>query len=245
MKKLIIPLCFTLLVSHSFAQSTVRMTKDSLGFREKYDALASNTRIKQGKYALSVIKTGEILTTGYYKNNKKDGQWHEYANTGYVIVEGNYMNGKKTGVWSYYGKLWKLNNQYDFTKNQLLYHRATREDSTTYYKVIRGRDTINTLLQRPPIYLSGNEIMLRNLLYDLHYPPDATAKKISGQVIISFTVDEHGHARDYYVARGLGHGLDNEALRIVKSIPNDWVPGVLDGKPLPVILQLPILFKLR
>ena len=245
MRKLILPLLFMLLSGAGFAQSTTRITKDSLPFREKYDVLKSNHQIKQGKYMLSDLKSGKILTTGSYKNNKKDGQWHQYNNAGNVIVEGKYKDGQRVGIWNYYGDLWELINKYDYTTHQLLFHKGSHQDSISSYRVIKGNDTADIKLQRPPIYLGGNDMMLRTLMYDLHYPPQALSKNIYGRVVIGFTVDENGHARDHKVIHGLGYGLDEEALRVTKTIPDDWVPGILDGKPVAVVIQLPIAFKLQ
>lgn len=244
MKKLLVSICLMAFVSLGFGQATTKVTKDSLNYREKYEVLKSNPQIKQGEYRLSAISTGKLLTTGFYKNNLKDGKWHEYNNDGYAIVEGTYKDGKKVGEWSYFGKLWVVNNKYNFDTNRLTYHKGIKDDSTTFYKVIRGRDTINTIMQRPPIYLSGNDIILRTLKYNLSYPAKARAAKTQGRVIVAFTVDEHGHTRDYKVLQSQGPALDQEALRVVKTIPDDWVAGVLDGKAVPVILQIPVNFQL-
>lgn len=245
MKKLIAPLSLLLIVNLCFGQATTKITKDSLAFREKYEVLKSNPNIKQGKYTLLVISSGKILTTGSYKNNLKDGKWHEYNSQGYTAVEGTYKNGKKVGEWGYYGKMWELLNKYNFDTHTLIYHKGVKADSTTYYKVIRGKDTIDAIMDRPPIYLSGNEIMLRNLMYNVQYPPQALAAKAYGKVVIAFTIDEQGHTRDYKVVQKLGYGLDEEALKQVSSIPEDWVPGILDGKAVPVVVQLPVNFKVQ
>lgn len=245
MKKFILTPCFILLAALCFAQQTVPVTKDSLIYRLKYNVLKSNNEIRQGKYSLSVIKSGKILTTGSYKNNLKDGSWHEYDDNGYTIVEGKYKDGQRVGVWSYYGAMWEELNKYDFTKHQLIFHKGVHQDSIITYKVLKGTDTIDTKMDRPPIYLSGNGMILRNLFYNLHYPPEAVAKGVYGRVIIAFTIDENGHVRDYKVVQGLGSGLDEEALRVIKLLPNDWVPGILDGKPVAVVLQQPVGFKIQ
>lgn len=244
MKKLLIIPCLMVFVSLCFGQATTKVTKDSLDYREKYEVLKSNPQIKQGEYRLSAISTGKLLTTGFYKNNLKDGKWHEYNDNGYAIVEGAYKEGKKVGDWSYFGKLWVVLNKYNFDTHRLIYHKGVKADSTTFYKAIRGKDTISTLMQRPPIYLGGNDLITRTLRYNLRYPAKAVAAKISGRIIVAFTVDENGHTRDYKVLRKLGYGLDEEALRVVKTIPEDWVAGVLDGKTVPVVLQLPVSFKI-
>lgn len=245
MKTFIAFLCSIVYVSLCFGQAKIKVTKDSLAFREKYEVLKSNPKIKQGSYTLSVISSGKILTSGSYKNNLKNGQWHEYNNDGYTIVEGSYKNGKKVGEWSYYGKLWEILNKYNFDTHRLTYHKDDPAERTVYYKILRGKDTISTTMDRPPIYLGGNEIMLRNLMYNLQYPAKALEAKVYGRVIVEFTIDEQGHPHDFKAVQKLGYGLDEEALQVISSIPEEWVPGVLNGKTVPVILQLPVNFKVQ
>lgn len=244
MKRTIIACCAALAVLTGHAQDTKKVTKDSLSYREKYEVLKTNPNIKQGKYTLSVRSSGKILTTGFYRNNLKDGVWHEYNLKDYVIVEGQYTNGRKTGEWKYYGKLWKLMNTFDFDSNRLTFHQPTHDDSVHVYRVLQGRDTTSTLMDRPPIYL-GSDILFRSLLYNLRYPAEAVRKKISGRVVIGFTIDEKGHTRDYRVVTPLGYGCDEEALRVVKLIPEDWVAGVNNGRNVAVVMNLPVAFTLE
>lgn len=236
-------LCATLLAPAAFAQ-TKTVTKDTLNYREKFEVMKSSPGTRQGKYTLAVKSSGKILTTGFYKNNLKDSVWREYNAKDYVIAEGHYKNGRKVGEWSYYGKLWKLANKYNFSTGQLTYHKPTSDDSTHTYRVIKGRDTISTLLERAPIYLSS-DALFRPLLYNLHYPADALKKHISGRVVIGFTVDTGGHMRDYRVVSPLGYGCDEEALRVVKQIAEDWVPGRYKGSNVAVAMNIPVAFTLQ
>jgi TonB family protein len=245
MKKPILIACLILVMlgCQCFAQATKSVTKDTLNYREKFEVLRSAPHIKDGKYMLSVKSSGKILTMGFYKNNLKDGFWHEYNGKDNVAAEGHFKDGKKYGEWNYYGRLWKIVNTYDFTRNELIYHLPTHDDSTHVYRVIKGLDTVETLLQRAPIYLSP-DLMYRPLIYNIVYPAAAISKKVAGRVIISFTVDENGHMRDYKVEQGMGYGCDEEALRVVKLIPEDWVPGKLNGKNVAVSMRLPVVFNL-
>jgi protein TonB len=45
------------------------------------------------------------------------------------------------------------------------------------------------------------------------------------------------------VLRGIGSGCDEEAIRVVKMMPN-WQPGEQMGKKVPVRYRLPIKFTL-
>lgn len=39
--------------------------------------------------------------------------------------------------------------------------------------------------------------------------------------------------------------LDHEALRCVKLIPDDWLPAILNGKPVAVTMSQPVVFALN
>jgi len=243
MKKPITTFCLALLGLSGFAQATRTAVKDTLNTQEKYTVLKSDPRIRQGKYTLYDRPTGKILTTGFYTNNKKNGIWRDYNYKDRVIAEGEYKDGQKVGEWKYYDDLWRLSDKYDFSRNALTYHRATHADSIRIYQVPRGKDTLSVRLDRPPIYLGGDALMYRNLQYNLPYPADAQRRKISAKVIISFTVDENGNTRDYQIYQGASYDLNLAAMKAIKLIPNAWVPGMLHGKNVPVVLHLPVAFK--
>jgi protein TonB len=61
---------------------------------------------------------------------------------------------------------------------------------------------------------------------------------------VSFVVDEHGDVVDAKVIRGIGGGCDEESLRVVNLMPR-WKPGAQDGKPVNVLFNMPIYYKLR
>lgn len=65
-----------------------------------------------------------------------------------------------------------------------------------------------------------------------------------GSVLVSFIVVNTGVIKDIVVEKSLGYDFDNEAKRLVASMPN-WNSGVLNGKKVNVKLYLPISFVLK
>lgn len=78
------------------------------------------------------------------------------------------------------------------------------------------------------------------------YPAMAKDAGISGTVYIRFLVDENGEVRDAEVLRGVsgGKSLDEEALRVVKSLPK-MKPGKQRGQAVRVQYNVPVRFNLR
>ena len=101
-----------------------------------------------------------------------------------------------------------------------------------------------TYAEEMPVYPGGDEAFHRYLRDKIHYPAEAERLNLSGTVYVRFVVDEDGRIRDAEVIKGCGHGLDDEALRLVRLMPW-WVPGREQGKPVRVQRTMPISFRLR
>ena len=102
--------------------------------------------------------------------------------------------------------------------------------------------TIYFTADEMPTFPGGDAALLKFLSSRLNYPAAALDKRLSGKVFITFTVDPEGHLRDPRVVRGLGSGLDEEALRLVRLMPW-WTPGKIQGQPVWVTLTMPIAFR--
>ena len=76
----------------------------------------------------------------------------------------------------------------------------------------------------------------------LRIPELARRAKISGRVVVSFVVDEEGRVRNPLAIECLGGGLDEEAKRVLRTLR--FTPGMKDGKPVPVRLQLPFTIRI-
>jgi TonB family protein len=64
-------------------------------------------------------------------------------------------------------------------------------------------------------------------------------------VFIAFTIDKNGKTSNHRVIKSAGSDFDEEALRIVKLIPDNWAPAILDGKTVDTEYMLPITFKMN
>ncbi|MEZ5069955.1 MAG: TonB family protein [Bacteroidales bacterium] len=79
---------------------------------------------------------------------------------------------------------------------------------------------------------------------NLQYPTSASDQKISGRVIVQFTVGEKGEVENVVIVRGVHPDLDQEATRVMYSSPR-WTPGKQDGNPVNVMFTFPINFVLE
>jgi protein TonB len=102
--------------------------------------------------------------------------------------------------------------------------------------------TVYFVADEMPQFPGGGAAMLKFVSSRLNYPAAALDRNVSGKVYVTFTVDPEGRLRDPHVVRGLGSGLDEEALRLVRLMPW-WNPGKVQGQPVWVTLTLPITFR--
>lgn len=81
------------------------------------------------------------------------------------------------------------------------------------------------------------------LAKNIVYPAKAKRDSVEGRVIVKFVVDEFGMVGDVSVVQSLSKECDEEAMRIVASMP-PWTPGEQDGRKVKVYFTQPISFRL-
>ena len=95
-----------------------------------------------------------------------------------------------------------------------------------------------------PSFPGGNAALMEFLGKNIRYPAVAEENGISGKVIVAFFVGKDGSINDVKVVRGVDKSLDNEAVRVVKSMPK-WKPGRQNGIPVAVRYTVPVVFRLQ
>lgn len=99
-------------------------------------------------------------------------------------------------------------------------------------------------VEQMPEFPGGQEALQKYLNANIRYPSIASEMGISGRVILQFVVDKSGKISNIKILRGIGGGCDEEAIRVVKTMPS-WRPGRQNGKEVPVYFTLPVLFTLK
>jgi len=234
----------TILLLHIFfipglllAQKTVKVTeRHNRWDKEIYYVLKSDRSVRHGKYQRIGFK-GQVDAEGNYKNGLKDSTWTEY------MGEGTYANGVKVGIWKYYYSEGFLEQEYDYTKKEVRKFNIPCELKKKEYKVFKDNDTIMTVLDRPPLLIGGRSSM-RSAFADADFkiPKQARKSDISGIVEITFTIDSTGTSSNHRISKEFGYGYDEEALKIVKNLPENWLPGRLNEKEVSVEYAISISF---
>ena len=94
---------------------------------------------------------------------------------------------------------------------------------------------------RAPVYPGGEQALGLFFLEHINYPAAAKAKQLSGVVLVNATVNVDGSVSNPVVAKSLSAECDAEARRVV-ALMSGWQPAMRRGRPLPVLVQLPVPF---
>jgi protein TonB len=78
---------------------------------------------------------------------------------------------------------------------------------------------------KQPTFKGGAKAIQQHVQYHLKYPEEALNNKIEGTVHVRYDIDFKGNVVDGKVIKGIGHGCDEEAIRIVKLMKFDVVKG--------------------
>ena len=77
----------------------------------------------------------------------------------------------------------------------------------------------------------------------IRYPEEAIEKGIEGKVFVKFLVKRNGEVDKVQIARGVHPLLDQEALRVIKTMPN-WMPAPSRVRVVDVWMTVPVYFSL-
>lgn len=103
--------------------------------------------------------------------------------------------------------------------------------------------TVYTIVEHPPEFPGGRRALENYLISAVRYPAEAKKSGVRDRVIISFIVETDGQLTDVDILKGLGFGCDEEAIRVVQTMPR-WIPGSQSGKAVRTKYHFPILFGL-
>ena len=131
------------------------------------------------------------------------------------------------------------------TEEPATVYQTDLADSAQSQVTIAAADDVSTLrAESNPEFVGGMEALSQYIADNIRYPEQAKNDGTQGRVLVRFTVEPDGSVADAEVLRGIGSGCDEEALRVVKSMPK-WKPGQVNGRPVRVQYTLPITFKLQ
>ena len=71
---------------------------------------------------------------------------------------------------------------------------------------------------KKPIYPGGKDALRKFIRENMQYPQEALQARIEGTVTVKYTIDYKGVVTEAHVVSSLGHGCDEEAIRLTKLL---------------------------
>lgn len=208
---------------------------------EKYFVFKSDENIKQGLYEKRRYDNS-LATKGYYSKNKKDSIWIFYAYNGIDTTSiGCYTDDKPIRIWTIFDDLCRVRYKFDYSKCDVVEYNWY-ELQNKFPILVNSAWTVSDVDSPPLIIGIDNPAQL--VSGSLRYPIRAQENGISGQVMISFIVDEDGNACDFKVLKGVAKDLDAEAIRVTKMLDKNWFPAKKDGQAITIEYFISVSFKL-
>ena len=221
------------------AVKKITMTHLFPDFTEIYYVLKSDETTKQGNYRIEMNKRTIVL--GHYNMGKKDSIWSVYDPKGVLRSRGWFESDKRKRIWEFFNNEGKLEQKIDFSKNEVLYYQSPIANNV--FRVISGSDTLFTLLDRPPLFVGGTSRLNEYIADEITMPLHKLTDKTDGMVYVGFLIDSLGNTSNYHVLNGISAVCNQEALRVMQITPNEWIPGIYQGKKVTVEYIVPILFR--
>ncbi|UZR95659.1 energy transducer TonB [Chondrinema litorale] len=104
-------------------------------------------------------------------------------------------------------------------------------------------EEIFMIVEEPAEPVGGYKEFYAYVSENLKYPRKALEVSVSGKVYIKFIVDKDGSLTNLEVARGIGYGCDEEAIKVLQNAPK-WKPGRQRGRNVKQQMIIPIVFKM-
>lgn len=119
-----------------------------------------------------------------------------------------------------------------------------QQDSVISTPEIPKEDQVFIKVEEDPQFPGGEQALMKFIGENLKYPEEAQINRIQGKVILKFVVNPDGSVDRIEIMRGIDPVLDNEAMRVVGTLPK-FRPGKQGGVPVKVWFMLPINFKIQ
>ena len=103
---------------------------------------------------------------------------------------------------------------------------------------------VYNVVEQMPSFPGGEAALLKYVNTHIKYPAIAQEQEISGVVVLRFVVKEDGSVGEVIVQKSLEKHCDEEAVRVVKSLPR-FIPGKQQGKAVRVWYTLPVRYVIQ
>ncbi|KQN38115.1 hypothetical protein ASE92_01340 [Pedobacter sp. Leaf41] len=208
--------------------------------------LQGNTQIKFTLQNNKVTNVSSVLSLGdgcdeeVMKAILSYRKFENLLNGKYTLKVGFTLSGNKTPLKN--KETIKVANYQKLSDINIIGYSSPVESGSEEDKLDKVFDFVS--IEKQPEFPGGISKFYEYLSKTIKYPKLAQENNVQGKVFLSFIVEKDGSLSDALITRGLGSGLDEEALRVINGSPK-WNPGITDGKPVRVKYNINVNFTLN
>lgn len=100
---------------------------------------------------------------------------------------------------------------------------------------------VYSVVEQMPNFPGGEEALMKFINEHIKYPQSALEQGTQGTIMLRFVVTGTGGIGEVQILKGLDPDCNNEAIRVVKSLPK-FNPGMQQGRPVSVWYTTPVRF---
>lgn len=100
---------------------------------------------------------------------------------------------------------------------------------------------VYSVVEQMPKFPGGEEALMKFINEHIKYPQSALKQGTQGTIMLRFVVTGTGDIGEVQILKGLDPDCDDEAKRVVKSLPK-FNPGMQQGRPVSVWYTTPVRF---
>ncbi len=211
------------------AEDSKRKAISGAAARDRADSYTVNRKIIRGKVTFSEDGMGLPGVNVLVKGTNEGTVTDEHGNYQIPVLEG-----QPTLLFSFIGFANKEIEAIEEEVNVQL--DADVSELSEVVVVGYGSKDIEFLPSTPTIMElatpeGGRKVFKEYLEKNLRYPEQALKNGVEGKVTVQFTIGMTGQLSDFRVIRGLGHGCDEEVIRLIKDGPK-WAPTKKNEAPI-------------
>lgn len=218
----------------SIASRNLIVGKVQVGFTVAPSGNIENIKVLDAKEERSILAEEVIRSLNSIKKLKESGQSENLMLAVNFGLEVKKQNGTQELLLNEPSKEFKGWKKLD----EIIVMGYANSEAKTIQKDTSG--VFNAVDQQAE-FPGGMDAFVKYLQTNLRYPLEAQNAKASGKVYVQFVVTRDGSTANFSVLKGAGYGMDEEAIRVLKSVPK-WEAGEHKGQKVNSRFTVPINF---
>jgi TonB family protein len=182
-----------------------------------------------------------LIISSKSRANQITKRYFHKSGRGYLIKEGFsklIFPVIKSGRWRAYDySTGELKAEESYSDNQMITNKYWINNSEYIRDVFYLTDKIAE-------FQGGDTALMSFISKHARYPKYAFNNNMAGVVVVRLIVLKDGTVTGIDLMKKANKFLDMEALRIVKSIPDKWIPGEIENKKVNMLVSVPITFQI-